>query len=479
MRTVTSTAAAPALPPPLPSPFAGIREPRWSIAFVGMLFYLIIEYTRLPVMFPFLLEFQIGKVAILFTLIGFVFAARQPASARADSRSLDLGVLTFMLISLVSAVLARNSEMAWSLFADIGRWGIIYFLISRVVISRWRMHVFIGLFLLLNLKLAQFQIRSYFGQKAWGRSDEFLARGVGVGSIGFFANSNDFGVAMCAVWPLAGILVFGENKKYMRLFMLITFTVFTAALLLSGSRGALVGAAATALATVVLHRRTLVGPLMAVLLIMGVVYLLPDANKERIAMATDPDRDHNVATRLNLWKMGLRMYSENPVLGVGPGNYRAEYLRYDPSKGNDIRRVLLPHSIYIQALSELGTLGFLAFLWVAFKAWRMNSATARRVQVEGKGRQPLEWFFARGLNLCLVGYLVSGAFLTVLYYPHLWFLIGMSAGLSVATAQAAAKTLPVAVPVPAPVVAAAATPLPAPSGFAHQVRMGQRDSWFS
>jgi O-antigen ligase len=475
MRASAPTAVAPALPLALPSPLAG-KEARWSVAFLGMLFYLVVEYTRLPVMFPFLLEFQIGKVAVLLTLVGFVFAARQSSEARADSRSLDLGVLTFILISLVSAVLARNSEMAWKLFADIGRWGIIYFLISRVVVSRWRVHVFIGLFLLLNLKLAQFQIRSYFGQKAWGRSDEFLARGVGVGSVGFFANSNDFGVAMCAVWPLAGILVFGESKKYMRLFMLITFTVFTAALLLSGSRGALVGAAATAIATVILHRRTLVGPMMAVLLIAGVIYLLPDANKERIRMATDPDRDHNVATRLRLWQMGLRMYAESPVLGVGPGNYRAEYLRYDPSKGGDIRRVLLPHSIYIQALSELGTLGFLAFVWVAIKAWRMNVATARRVQVEGKGRQPLEWFFARGLNLALVGYLVSGAFLTVLYYPHLWFLIGISAGLSVATAQAAAKTLPAAAP-PAPVMAAAPASLPAPSGFAHQVRMGERDSW--
>ena len=33
---------------------------------------------------------------------------------------------------------------------------------------------------------------------------------------------------------------------------------------------------------------------------------------------------------------------------------------------------------------------------------------------------------ALGLDLGLVGYLTSGAFLSVLYYPHLWILLGLS-----------------------------------------------------
>ncbi len=474
MSVASSMTAAQSLHAQPGSSFAR-REPRWGLAFVGMLFYLVVEYTRLPAMFPALLDFHVAKLAVAITVVGFAFAARSAVGSRRESRSLDLGVLTFVLISLVSATMATHQEMAWRLFADILRWGVVYFIISRVVISPWRMHVFIGLFVLLNLKLAQFQLRSYFGQKAWGRTEEFLARGVGVGSVGFFANSNDFGVAMCVVWPLAGILIFGESKKYLRLFMLISFVVFTAALLLSGSRGALVGAAATALVTTIIHRRRLVGLLMAVMLVAGVIYLLPDANKERIRMAADPEQDYNAATRLNLWKMGLRMYQDNPVLGVGPGNYRPEYLRYDPSRGH-INRVLAPHSIFVQALSELGTLGLLAFLWIAYKTWKLNAASARRMQVESGGRQPIEWYLARGLNLALVGYLVSGAFLTVLYYPHLWFLTGMSAGLSVATTAKMAPKTAAATPAPAPI---GITPLPAAAGLAGRLRLDARDSWSS
>jgi probable O-glycosylation ligase (exosortase A-associated) len=444
----------------LGSPFGRFAEPRWSLAFVGILLYLVIEYTRLPVMFPFLLEFHVAKFAAGIALVGFAFAAQERSSVRSEGRSLDFGVLAFVLISLVSTVLARNAEMAWSAFTDIFRWAVIYFLVSRIVTSRWRIHVFLGLLLLLNLKLAQFQVRDYFYQKAWGRSDEFLARGVGAGSVGFFANSNDFGVAMCVVWPLAGILIFGESKKYLRLFMLISFAVFTGSLLLSGSRGALAGAAATALVAFLANPRKLIGPVMIVVLLLGVRYLLPQANMERIRTATDASRDANVATRLNLWKMGVRMYADNPVWGVGPGNYRSEFLRYDPSRG-DPRFVLAPHSIYVQALSELGTFGALALIWLCVKAVRLNLRTGRRSHVEGKGKQPLEWYFAHGLNLALVGFLASGAFLTVLYYPHFWFLIAMTVGLSVATlrrqeaAQVERASPPVArtpspLPVPAP-----------------------------
>lgn len=37
--------------------------------------------------------------------------------------------------------------------------------------------------------------------------------------------------------------------------------------------------------------------------------------------------------------------------------------------------------------------------------------------------------------MAIVAFLVSGAFLTTLYYPHMWFLVGMSVGLHRAVAQ--------------------------------------------
>ena len=46
-----------------------------------------------------------------------------------------------------------------------------------------------------------------------------------------------------------------------------------------------------------------------------------------------------------------------------------------------------------------------------------------------EGHRIFEYRMAVGLDLSLVAYMVCGAFLTILYVPHFWYLLGMSVGL--------------------------------------------------
>jgi hypothetical protein len=72
---------------------------------------------------------------------------------------------------------------------------------------------------------------------------------------------------------------------------------------------------------------------------------------------------------------------------------------------------------------------------------------------------------ARGLDGAMIGYLASGFFVTVLFYPYLWFALGMTSALYAATLSEAARTAP---PRPSPV------PLPVPSGASPQSGAGWR-----
>jgi hypothetical protein len=66
---------------------------------------------------------------------------------------------------------------------------------------------------------------------------------------------------------------------------------------------------------------------------------------------------------------------------------------------------------------------------------RLNARTREYLLKRGDGKQKeFEYHLAMGLDMALVGFLVSGTFLTVLYYPHLWVLLGISAGLNTAVA---------------------------------------------
>lgn len=337
-------------------------EARWNLAFVGILAYLVVEYTRLPAMFAVLLNLQLGKVAVLLSLLGFLLAPRLRAGDRSPVRLIDVALCVFVFASFLSACFARYQDKTWSGLADTLRMALICFLIGRIVTTSWRHRVFVFLLLLLNLKMAQFAIRGFFVEKEFGRSAEFLAKiGVGAGSVGFFSNAGDFGVAMCVVFPMAIMLLFGETRKIPRLVLAACFVAFSGAILVCGSRGATLGAVVTALAALARNRRRLGVALIFLLFIPAFFYMLPEANKHRLRSALDWQSDKTASQRMALWKAGLRMFADYPVLGVGPANFPPSYSERYAGPDEDPEK-WAPHSIYVQSLSELGLAGTLPLL---------------------------------------------------------------------------------------------------------------------
>jgi len=234
---------------------------------------------------------------------------------------------------------------------------------------------------------------------------------------------------MCVVLPLAGALFLGESKKIPRAFLLVCFLGISGAIIVCGSRGAVLGAAVTALAAWARNPRRLGAAAIFLLFVPGLIYVLPEASKDRFRSALHWQEDKTASQRIALWKAGLRMFRDHPLLGVGPGNYPPSYAeRYadpdqDPSSW-------VPHSIYVQALSELGLAGMTSVFLLFLGCFQLNARTRKHLVEQGAGkRKSFDYFLAMGLDLALVGYMVSGAFLAVLYYPHLWVILGLSVGL--------------------------------------------------
>ena len=410
----------------------------WSLAFAGLLFYVVVEYTRLPAMYPFLSVFRLGKIAIVLATLGYLVSPRLRVSSRPATRGFDLAIVVFVLGNLVSACLAPEQEYVWEGFLDVLGWGAIYFLITRILINSWRVRVFLFLLLLLNLKLAQHAIRQYIAERAMGLSDMRIITGGGLigGSTGFFGNAADLGLAMCVVWAIAWALLVGktEKKKLPRVFLIICFALFLLVIVLCGSRGAVVGAGAIVLAALARTPRKIGAVALALLFLVCISLVLPDASKQRFRSAWDWENDANAASRVMFWKAGLGMFRDHPVFGVGPDNfpqvYRTQYL----DSPNAV--VFAAHSVYIQALAETGLVGTALLVALVVLFLRLNARTRKHALASSPaGRRSFEYCLALGLDLALVGYLASGAFLSVLYYPHLWILLGLSVAANTASAN--------------------------------------------
>lgn len=417
-------------------------EERWDLAFLGILAYLVVEYARPGSMFPELGALHLGKIVTAMTVLGYALH-RLGGGRRQRANGIDIGLLVFLFASFVSACFARDQGLAWAGFVDIVRWGVVYFLISRIVNNSWRLRIFVFLLLLLNLKLAQYVIRVYIAERETGLDPMYLAKQGIPAAGGFFANGSDFGLAMCVVLPLAGTLFFGETKKLFKLCLLISFVVFLISIMFCGSRGAVLGVTAVAFTSGVRAPRKLAVVAAVLLLVAAIVFVLPDASKQRMHSAQEWEKDGTASNRIMLWKAGMRMLWDHPIIGVGPWNFARTRMKYYAG-GDPNPRATLAHNTFVEAVVDLGLLGGVPFLMLLLLYLRLNAQTRKYLLALGaERRRGFEYCLALGLDLALVGFLTAGFFHSALYYPQLWLLLGLSVGLHSTCTQIQAEKLPI------------------------------------
>jgi len=66
------------------------------------------------------------------------------------------------------------------------------------------------------------------------------------------------------------------------------------------------------------------------------------------------------SSRLDLWRAGLRLFREHPLLGVGPDNFRRLYGPHLGPRAMDDR--IHANSLYVETAADLGLLGLLALV---------------------------------------------------------------------------------------------------------------------
>lgn len=88
-------------------------------------------------------------------------------------------------------------------------------------------------------------------------------------------------------------------------------------------------------------------------------------------MAWDSLMDHESwswLTRLEAFRVMMRVVERSPLLGLGPANY-SYYTPLFPILG--YRSRFNSHNNYVDLLAQTGVIGFAAFCWIAFEALRM------------------------------------------------------------------------------------------------------------
>lgn len=141
-------------------------------------------------------------------------------------------------------------------------------------------------------------------------------------------------------------------------------------------------------------------------------------------------RDASVRFRLETWYQCLKnMFPAAPWIGVGFANLEVEFPRHYTTflEGMTLRnntRVVRSHNEYVQALVDLGLVGFILFAWILLQIWRTAAEGLRYC------RELKELWLWIALNLGFVGFAIEMFFAFPLQVPTSSILFFVAVGLS-------------------------------------------------
>lgn len=397
---------------------------RQSPAFWATFFYIFFEYVR-PQSIYLWLDFAPWPKIFLFLAVGLTVLEGR---IRFASKALWGSVAIFSLVILASSVTAQFPETSWENKDFWINWLLLMLIVGGGVKNRTEFILHLLGFILWNLKMSQ------HGVQGWVTSGFSFVDWGATGGPGWFHNSGEFGIEMCVFLPIVGYFTFGVWERLSKNRRIVMMAILASALIsivASSSRGAFLGAACVAAWVVWRSPYRLRAILLVVPTIALTWLILPEGNKARWRTAgEDPDS----VRRLTYWKDGIKIAKEYPLLGIGYRNWLPYYrLHYNP-KGE------VPHNYLVEAASELGFTGLFVFVGMTGVFFWQNGRTRQRVSVDSRNPDKVLWAMTYGLDGAMIGFLASGFFVTVLYYPYYWMNMSLCMAMARITEHAASPT---------------------------------------
>jgi probable O-glycosylation ligase (exosortase A-associated) len=343
----------------------------------------------------------IGSLRLVIPNVGTLFRSK-----------LAVGLIALLLISGISAVAAVSQPLALDAYWDHLKVMAVLLLIPVVLETpeHLRMAVIVaaGSIGFVGLK---------FGAWSSIHGGARLVTGL-VNDNNFLALLLAVGVPLC--WYGAAMV----PRKWFRLVLYGMMFFSIVAVVASYSRG---GTIALGFALLIIALRSRQKVLIIALLVicsLPALYLGGDAYLRRMSTVTDPMAERSAASRIYLMKIGLRIWRDYPILGVGFGRTNQQMLMqlYFPEVvENKAYAIKVVHNTYIQMLTDCGLVGFLPFIAVLFGAVISLGRSAHRTAPPWKG---IPW----ALQTSLITFAVGGMTISALpSFDAFYILIALAA----------------------------------------------------
>jgi putative inorganic carbon (HCO3(-)) transporter len=191
------------------------------------------------------------------------------------------------------------------------------------------------------------------------------------------------------------------------------------AIFLTGSRGGLLGLAATIVLISIRSKKKIIGLLIIPVFVGTFLWQGGAIMKERTLTISKYNTEESASARLQAWEAAGEMIKSHPLTGVGISSFMQAF----PSFSNNKPRVA--HNTYLEITAECGFFAGIIYLFITlysiFKLW-VNSKIIIKNNTDHEISQ--FWFFLNEACLVsLVGFFVCALFLSLIRYEVYYYLL--------------------------------------------------------
>lgn len=356
----------PAVAPTAAVPAAGAMAPaveRRDWAFTWTLVFTAVLFLRPQDIIEPLGYLHLAEVSATLALLSMVAGRMRRGESGIRLSPELIGVIAFGGVILATAPFGIWMGGSLGVFQDLYlKVILVYLLAVNVITSPKRLERLTWVLVLVVGYIAFRAVLDYV------RGVNMVGHGTRVrGSVGgIMENPNDLALNMVVFLPLALFMALRPDASAIRRLLALGCGLFmVGAIVASGSRGGFLGFVAMVLVLGAFAVRQRPGfVIAAVLAAMCALPLVPSTYWHRLSSITDESEDDFGSTeaRKTLMREAVQAYAENPLTGVGAGNFKD----WNPEGRQQPWHET--HNVLLQVASELGTLGLAVFGFLLFRA---------------------------------------------------------------------------------------------------------------
>lgn len=385
--------------------------------YYGLLLFFFLEYVRPTSFMPGLAALHLNSIVPIAVAVGALLSGGRITNGQVWRESNTKVFVSLLGLIMISGMFARVHIYAFSVMEVVIGYGLIYWVIAKQVTDLKRIKGVFATLVVVHITVAALspdvitkpEVRNY------------------IASGSFLGDGNDFALSINIVIPLCLFLLLDASTVRQKLMYGAALLFLVLCVIGTSSRAGTLGLASVGLYYWVKSDKKLLSAI-GVAAIVGMVFVVaPPTYFARMNTIETYEEDGSAQGRIRAWNSSVRMALDNPLLGVGPGQFPTAYgMDYRPEGfGRTQIAWHTAHSIYFLILGELGFPGIILLLLFI----GMNLIANRRVQCEIERSNDESKARNARLLTCvsasLIAYAVNGAFLSAVYYPHMYVLGGL------------------------------------------------------